>query len=232
MSTLAIGDIHGCLAALDRLLEVVDPEPDDRIITLGDYVDRGPDSRGVLDRLIELQDRCRLVALKGNHEVMMLQARNNEQAFREWCSCGGKQALESYGPYLDWETFGERIPVKHWRFLMHQCGRYHETETHIFVHANLWPDLPLDEQPDWLIFWEALDAGRSRPHDSGKVMVCGHTPQRSGRPLDLGHAVCIDTGIYRGGWLTCLDVGTGEYWQANQQGESRTGWLDDIPRLK
>jgi serine/threonine protein phosphatase 1 len=59
-------------------------------------------------------------------------------------------------------------------------------------------------------------------------MVCGHTPQKSGRPKSLGHAVCIDTWAYGKGWLTCLEVGTGRYWQANQQGEHRSGWLDDL----
>jgi serine/threonine protein phosphatase 1 len=58
-------------------------------------------------------------------------------------------------------------------------------------------------------------------------MICGHTSQKSGRPLNLGHAVCIDTWVYGRGWLTCLDVQTGKLWQANQAGETRTAWLDD-----
>jgi serine/threonine protein phosphatase 1 len=228
MRNLAIGDIHGCLRALDVLLDIVRPQPDDLLVTLGDYVDRGPDSKGVLDRLIELQDRCRLVALTGNHEVMMWQARDNPGAFRAWCDCGGKQALQSYGPYVDWETFVEKIPRQHWRFLRDVCVPYHEIDTHFFVHANVHPELPLAEQPDWLLYWEHLRDEWSQPHESRKIMVCGHTQQRSGRPLDLGHAVCIDTWAYGSGWLTCLDVKTSQYWQANQRGESRTGSLDDF----
>jgi serine/threonine protein phosphatase 1 len=75
MRTLAIGDIHGCLAALDDLLAAVAPQPDDLLVFLGDYVDRGPDSRGVLDRLIELCRTHRVVPLRGNHEMMMRYAR-------------------------------------------------------------------------------------------------------------------------------------------------------------
>src|SRR5437870_3329448 len=105
MRTLAIGDIHGCLRAFDLLLATVCPEPDDLLVTLGDYVDRGPDSKGVLERLIDLQGRCRLVALMGNHDIMMVQARDDPQAFRNWLECGGKQTLESYGAEPRWDAF-------------------------------------------------------------------------------------------------------------------------------
>ena len=74
--TIAIGDIHGCSAALDALLKTIRPRPEDRIVTLGDYINRGPDSRGVIERLIELKDRCRLVPLLGNHDQMLLEARS------------------------------------------------------------------------------------------------------------------------------------------------------------
>jgi serine/threonine protein phosphatase 1 len=66
------------------------------------------------------------------------------------------------------------------------------------------------------------------PHESGKIMVCGHTSQKSGEPLDYGHAVCIDTWAHGGGWLTCLDVSSRQYWQANQQGQVRVGRLGDV----
>ena len=74
--TIAIGDIHGCSAALDALLEAIRPRPEDCIVTLGDYINRGPDSRGVIERLIELKDRCRLVPLLGNHDQMLLDVRS------------------------------------------------------------------------------------------------------------------------------------------------------------
>ena len=80
--TIAIGDIHGCSAALDALLNAIRPRPEDCIVTLGDYINRGPDSRGVIERLIELKDRCRLVPLLGNHEEMLFEALADNPPFR------------------------------------------------------------------------------------------------------------------------------------------------------
>ncbi|MFO0965897.1 MAG: metallophosphoesterase family protein [Gemmataceae bacterium] len=225
MRTLAIGDIHGCLRALDALLERVQPAGDDLVVTLGDHVDRGPDSKGVLDRLIALRRQCRVVSLKGNHDLMMLDARRGSAPFEGWLSCGGMQALESYRAPDDWQTFAEAVPERHWRLLEDDCVPYHETETHLFVHANLYADRPLAEQPDYMLYWEPLDDSSWRAHESGKTMVCGHTAQRSGRPLVLDGAVCIDTWVYGAGWLTCLDVEREVYWQANQSGETRVGSL-------
>jgi serine/threonine protein phosphatase 1 len=224
MRILAIGDIHGCLNALDALLEVVAPAPDDLLIMLGDYVDRGPDSRGVLDRLIEMQARWRVVPLRGNHDEMMLDVRDGQDASL-WLNCGGRQTLLSYG-VSGWnqrDGLGV-VPAAHWKFLEHDLVDWYETETHFFVHALAAADLPLGEQPTYLLHWEKLV--EPVEHYSGKVMVCGHTKQPSGRPLDLGSTVCIDTGAYTPhGWLTCLDVRSGRYWQANQAREAREGRL-------
>ena len=225
MRTLAIGDIHGCLRALDALLEVVSPQPDDVLVTLGDYVDRGPDVKGALDRLLALSRRCRHVPLIGNHDLLMLAARNNPEKYLDWFQVGGKETLHSYGADLHWDLFVNAVPLEHWRFLEESCLRYHETSTHFFVHANVYPDMPLDEQPEYMLCWEKLDPANSRPHDSGKIMICGHTAQKAGRPLALEHAICIDTWAFGGGWLTCLDVEKSAYWQANQKGETRIGLL-------
>lgn len=240
MRLLAIGDIHGCLRAFTTLLDAVALQPDDRIITLGDYVDRGPDSRGVLDRLIDLHSNGRLVALRGNHDVMMLEAR--ERRNRGWLACGGKEALLSYGVSedaikalvessgwfdddVDLDAVLAKVPARHWKFLGDDCLPYYETDTHIFVHANLYSDLPLEEQPDSMLYWEALVA--PCVHVSGKTVICGHTRQRSGLPLNLDTTICIDTNVYGDGWLTCLEVHTGRIWQANELGKARCGWLDD-----
>jgi serine/threonine protein phosphatase 1 len=236
MRLLAIGDIHGCLRSLIALLDAVSPQPEDKIITLGDYVDRGPDSRGVLDHLIGLHDEGRLVALRGNHDLMMLEARHGRK--RNWLACGGRQALKSYGfteeeikilggdPCLyEVDDLMVKIPDRHWQFLEKDCKPWHETETHIFVHANLYPDVPMDEQPEFMLYWERLI--EPCPHVSGKVVVCGHTKQKSGLPLDLESTVCLDTGAYDDGWLTCLDVQSGRIWQANELGKARTGWLQE-----
>jgi serine/threonine protein phosphatase 1 len=220
MRTLAIGDIHGCRRALDALLERVAPGPEDLLITLGDYVDRGPDSRGVLDRLLELHAAGRLVALRGNHEEMLCDARSSRETFHLWLECGGRQTLRSYGIEQPTQADLERLPDAHWVFLRHVCRNWYETETHIFVHANVYSDIPLAEQPADVLLWEKLYL--AVPHMSGKVMVCGHTRQPTGLPRNLGFAVCIDTGAYTAdGWLTCLDTTTGRIWQANQLGETR-----------
>ena len=221
MRTLAIGDVHGTSAALDALLAVARPTPDDLLIFLGDYVDRGPDTRGVLDRLLALDWSHRCVFLRGNHELMMTRSRHDRGELRMWLSVGGKQALRSYGPAASLAD----VPAEHWDFLDDRLVDYHETDTHIFVHANLHPDLPVDEQPELLLFWEFLHPNWPVRHYSGKTMVCGHSSQRSGEILDLGTAVCIDTYAYGGGWLTGLDVDTGRYWQANVSGKVRTGAL-------
>jgi serine/threonine protein phosphatase 1 len=227
MRTLAIGDIHGCLRALDLLLEIVQPQPDDVVVTLGDYVDRGPDSSGVLDRLIDLQSRCKYIALKGNHDIMMLKARDDPEEFKHWLSYGGRETLQSYGADPSWGGFAKSIPQPHWRFIAETCVAYHEIDAHFFVHANVYADAPLAEQPDYMLFWEKLEAFDHRPHESGKTMICGHSVQRSGLPLVIKRAVCIDTWVYGDGWLTCLDVGSNKYWQANQRGQTRTDTLED-----
>jgi serine/threonine protein phosphatase 1 len=224
MRILAIGDIHGSLTALDTLLKVVAPQPDDLIVTLGDYVDRGPDSRGVLDRLLALHATGRLIPLRGNHDELMLGARRGTEG-RMWLGVGGRATLASYGIAVPEVSSFSTIPESHWHFLEHDCRDYYETETHFFVHANVYPDVPLAEQPTYILYWEKLFD--PTPHVSGKIMVCGHTKQLSGVPLHFGHTICIDTGAYEpSGWLTCLDVRSERVWQANQKGESRDGWLE------
>jgi serine/threonine protein phosphatase 1 len=215
---LAIGDIHGCFTALKMLAAYVPLQPEDLVITLGDYVNRGPDSYAVLDWLIANRQRGQLVALRGNHELMMLEARSGDEAFRRWVECGGDATLASYSPLGDAGRLAD-VPEPHWRFLEEQTRPWFQTDTHFFVHANAYPDCALEEQPDFMLYWEPFDD--PPPHQSGKIMVCGHTSQKSGLPRSLGHAVCIDTWACGQGWLTCLDVASGKFWQANQRGETR-----------
>ena len=218
--TIAIGDIHGCARALRALIQTIDPASDDLVIALGDYVDRGPDSRGVLDQMIELVDRCELVPLLGNHELMLLEALESEESRHFWLQCGGAETLDSYDADL------ANIPEFHLEFLR-GCRRYYETEGHIFVHANYEANLALPEQPDALLFWEHLmlypDGTNTVParHYSGKVAIVGHTPQSNGEIMDLGDVICIDTYCFGDGWLTALEVDTKQVWQADQFGNLR-----------
>ncbi len=213
--TIAIGDIHGCSAALDALLEAIRPTPEDTIVTLGDYVNRGPDSRGVIDRLIELTRRCRLIPILGNHDQMLLEARSGLHP-TTWIGMGGIATLDSYGPGRDIRL----IPETHFQFL-ESCRDFYETDTHIFVHANYFPDLAMNEQPVMMLRWESLREVTPGPHNSGNTVIVGHTPQKNGEILDLGHLKCIDTYCYGGGWLTALDVQTNEVWQADRKGNMR-----------
>lgn len=212
---LAIGDVHGCRTALETLLNRVQPGPEDLLVTLGDYIDRGPDSRGVIETILWWRDRTQLVALQGNHEMMMHWARAGGEALVMWLLNGGDATLASYGSDLL-----DTVPDAHWSF-MHLGKRWFETENHIFVHANIDPDMEMEEQTDEWLFWTHLtDAPR---HRSGKTVICGHTPQLDGVPSHRGGIICIDTGACRGGWLTCLDVESLHYWQANEAGETREG---------
>src|SRR6516164_6293810 len=108
--TIAIGDIHGCSKALAVLVEAIDPDPDDTIVFLGDYIDRGPDSFGVLEQVIALAQRCVVVPLRGNHEEMLISAARDHTALRAWLSCGGVEALRSYG----WAPGGPRRNLADW----------------------------------------------------------------------------------------------------------------------
>lgn len=216
MRTFAIGDIHGCRLALDALLSIVPYGKEDTLITLGDYVDRGPDSKGVIERLIALRGEVNFVALGGNHEAMMLMARGYRASLLDWYDSGGDATIASYGGGRPGDLLG--VPDEHWDFL-EKTLPYHETPDHIYVHAGVDPHLDMADQPFstlyWTRFWHATR------HKSGRIVICGHTPQREGLPADNGHSICIDTYVFGGGWLTCLEPATRICWQANEKGETR-----------
>ena len=219
MRTLAIGDIHGSNTALKALSEYVGFRSDDVIVTLGDYIDRGPDSKGVIDFLIELGHTHQLINLKGNHEVMMENALLSEQERYFWLYNGGEATMQSFELQPPLLAAGDISPV-YWDFIK-SCKPYYETENHILVHAGLEPETDLEHHEENFTLGQRIF--ETKPHKSGKTIICGHTPQPEGYPLKLDHAVCIDTSACRHGWLTCLDIDTGQYWQANEEGETRQG---------
>jgi len=208
--TIAIGDIHGCRTALDALLAAIQPRPNDTIVTIGDYIDRGPDSRGVIETLLALRKQCRLVPLLGNHEQMLFSARSSHDMFDRWLKYGGTATLASYcGDDL------HAMPMEHGWFL-DSCRLYFETDTHFFIHANYDQNLPLGEQNEDTALCLSLNEHVPGPHLSGKTAIVGHTAQLEGEILDLGHLVCIDTNCYGGGCLTAINVGTGQLWQTRE----------------
>ena len=212
---IAIGDIHGHAKALAALIRLIKLQPSDSLVTLGDYVDRGPDSRGVLDQLLALEGQCNLIPLMGNHEEMMLGANGGHDDFGFWMQFGGDAALDSYGP-------GRNMNLVSWehRAFLKRLRLYYESDHHFFLHANYFPNRPFPEQDTQTVLWQPLDTndlpGR---HYSGKTAIVGHTPQQDGEILDLDHLVCIDTGCGHGGLLTALDVNSGRIWQVTEDGE-------------
>lgn len=225
--TLVIGDIHGSLKALDLMLGELQPTAKDVLITLGDYVDRGPDTRGVVDRLLELEKQTRLVPLIGNHEILMLDARAGAVEGQSWCSVGGRQTMESYGSSdkPDWSM----VPDAHWDFLSQRLQRWYETDTHLFAHANVNAMMPMEDQSDDWLFWRRFDD--SHPHFSGKTLICGHTAQKNGLPKMLPGRMCLDTWAYGDGWLTGLDTATETFVQTSQRGEVRRRSFDEVRML-
>ncbi|HSQ55864.1 MAG TPA: metallophosphoesterase family protein [Gemmata sp.] len=225
MRLLAIGDIHGCLGAFNSLLDWVQPATEDVVVALGDYVDRGPDSNGVLDRLIALKKELNLICLRGNHEQMMLDARRGTASDEKmWLGVGGAKTLESYAASPGRAGTLADVPREHWDFLSESLASYHETDRFIFVHATVLTDHAMADQPDFALLWDFLpDTMR---HYSGKIVICGHTNQKSGEPKVIPGAVCIDTCVYRTGWLTCLEAATGQFWQADPTGRRREGQVN------
>ena len=206
---IAVGDIHGCAHALERLLAAIELTPQDTIVFLGDYMDRGPNSKRVLEIVIELSEQFQVIPLLGNHEIMMLDAVKESVTRDLWLQFGGQQTIESYGGDF------ANIPVEHLDF-MRQCLPFYETEDHLFVHANYLPGSPLADQEDQIRYWTHLSDFQPGPHKSGKRVIVGHTPQTHGSILDFGHLVCIDTYCFGGGNLTAFDVFTNEIWQAKE----------------
>jgi serine/threonine protein phosphatase 1 len=215
---IAIGDVHGCAAALRALVSEIRPQPDDTLVILGDCVDRGPDSRGTVDEVLRLRDKCQLVPLMGNHEEMMLNYLDGKPQPDNWLEVGGAATLRSYA------TSDGQIEVspEHVDFIR-AWGDFHEMDTHFFVHGSYDPELPLPLQR-WNVFrWHSLRDGLPGAHESGRTAVVGHTSQKSGEVLDVGYLKCIDTYCWGGGWLTALDVTTGQLWQCDRDGRPRDG---------
>ena len=187
---IAIGDIHGFSAALDAVLGKIAPTGDDLIVTLGDYIDRGPDSRGVIDRLLAIREHTELVSILGNHDEMLLAILDGHHyMLGDWLAFGGLATLDSY------ETADlADIPDEHVTFLR-ECVPVFEMSKHFFVHASYLPRKPLTKQPAEVLRWESLRERLPKPHRSGKTCVCGHTSQRTGDILNEGHLVCIDTWV-------------------------------------
>lgn len=210
MSIWAIGDVHGCAHTLDAL--VAQLPPDATLVFLGDYADRGPDSPGVLDRLIALDAERPCIFLRGNHDQMLLDAvgeRMTPDDLALWTKHnGGGVTLAQYA-----QRGG--VPEAHVAFL--QATRlFYDTPDAVYVHAGLDPNASVAAQlanPDpFTLLWTRahLDVPPERRRWE-KPVVCGHTPHRA--PLNQPNLVLVDTGVFRPvedgfGRLTAVEMPT------------------------
>jgi len=217
----AVGDIHGRLDILDPLLEQIradvaaDPPQDKPVLVfVGDYVDRGAFSKGVIDRVIALKadDEFEVRALKGNHEEAILSFLDDPNFGPTWSEHGGAQTLTSYGvtaPILrmatqDWakarDDLGETFPKAHYDFLrrLELVAVYGD---YLFVHAGLRPGVPLQDQEEHDLLWIRNDfLTAQRPFE--KIVVHGHTPEEEAYLGEI--RIGIDTGAYATGLLTAV----------------------------
>jgi serine/threonine protein phosphatase 1 len=217
MRRFVIGDIHGCSRALAAILDEISPDLDDLLIFLGDFVDRGPDSRGVIEMMLGLNRHTRVVPLLGNHEIMLLSVLGNPAATDHWLRSGGDATLASYRGDI------AQIPESH-RHFFRSLRPYFETPHEIFIHAGYHPQLPLDQTDDTIRFWNHPLIWPA-PHFSGKRAYLGHTPQMDGKVLDIGHIVFLDTYCFGGGWLTAMNLDTFDLVQASMHGKvQRAPW--------
>jgi serine/threonine protein phosphatase 1 len=204
----AIGDIHGCPGELEALVEGLQLQAADTVCFVGDYIDRGRDSKGVIDLLLDARRRAdvRWVFLKGNHEDMCLSYLGRSGNWGEsWMGNGGVAAVRSYG--VDARSAPAAIeaamPETHLAFL-DQLERSFRWGGYLFVHAGIRPGVPWDEQTDEDLFW-IREEFVLHPHGMPETIVFGHTPAR--QPfVQLPYKIGIDTGLVYGGALTALEL--------------------------
>ena len=215
----AISDIHGCAHLLEQMFRVIDADiahskPYRAIeVFMGDYVDRGPDSRATLDLLIQRARRGNTVFLKGNHEAFLAEVFQDPSCMAAWLRVGGFETLMSYGlrPSLNpsdaeqaelVQQLSAAMPPQHHAFLKRlrltfTCGDF------LFVHAGVRPGVPLSEQQETDLLWIREEFLKSQEH-FGKYIIHGHTPVRSAEVL--ANRANIDTGAYATGNLTLLTI--------------------------
>ena len=210
----AVGDIHGCADLLkrarDRVAELaMDGPPRQYLVFMGDYVDRGPDSKGVIDQLMEGIPGIISVCLRGNHDQAMLNFLSDPAYLRKWKAYGGDETLRSYGvrpPDNDddeslirtQDAFIEALPPEHAAFL-EGLPYYVKIGGYWFVHAGFRPGLPVAQQHRDDMLWIRNEFLGARD-DFGGVVVYGHTP--SPAPVIAANRIGIDTGAYASGKLT------------------------------
>ena len=219
---IAIGDIHGCKNQLEKLLDKISFCQEDHLIFLGDYIDRGNDSKGVLDLLIKLKsEHPNITFLRGNHEALLLNIlfskKINPKVLEWYFNLGGVQTFTQYGlpvgkiinqmyftDYYKEPNFSEYFPEGHIEFFKN-TSLYYKTDDYLFAHAGINPSKKFCEQTEESFLWIRYDFINT-PHNLPQTVVYGHTPTSGFIPREnlKERKIGIDTGAVYGGKLTAL----------------------------
>ncbi len=214
MKSYVIGDVHGCLAELASLVESLPLKRDDTVIFLGDYIDRGPDARGVIDYLVELRQRGeqKTVFLRGNHEDMMLSfmglSGHHGDAF---LLNGGVETLASYGVAApagrpeagDGQRLLETLPSDHVEFFV-RLEPWYFMDGFLCVHAGINPGRSWEDQVGEELIWIRHEF-IANPHALSRTVLFGHTPMKDVF-FNLPYKIGLDTGLVYGNALSCLET--------------------------
>ena len=205
---LVVSDIHGCYNQFIQLLQKAKLTKEDRLIVLGDFIDRGPDSKKMIDILIKIQELFpKTIVLRGNHEDLLLEYLKGRLSHHIFLFNGGNTTIKSYlGDYnagMLKRPFIEDFPKEHYKFLNDLPYRY-ETEEYLFVHAGLRPNIPLEKQTEEDMTWIRGEFLYSF-HDFGKKVIHGHSANEYG-PEIRENRINLDTAGVFGGKFTMCDV--------------------------
>lgn len=225
MRSYVIGDIHGCADELASLLESIPLEPSDRLVFLGDYIDRGPDSYGVISYLIEWQRKGEpeLIFLKGNHEDMFLSYIGLAGSYGNmFLFNGGGATLASYGISSQTVPPQEILPLipRDHLFFLQELKPFLLMKPYLCVHAGIHPLKPLSQQSEEEMFW-IRDEFILNPHPLPYTVLFGHTPQREVL-FHLPYKIGLDTGLVYGNMLSCLEVHEKSLYQIVRGGKTVT----------
>lgn len=195
---IAFGDIHGMIDELKQLMAVVPLCPEDVLVFLGDYIDRGTDSKAVLDYLMNLGLPNQKIFIRGNHDDMFLQRKTSGAHLRCWLGNGGLKCLQDFGT-VDIHA----IPPQYDDWMARTRLYYKPEDSNLlFVHAGIDPDYPWDEQREQDLMW-IRDHFLLSTKDHGPIVVHGHTPNLAGVDI-LPNRINVDTGSCFGGALSCV----------------------------
>ncbi len=223
----AVGDIHGCAFELKQLIKKLPLDKNSTLVFLGDYIDRGPDSKGVIQTILELRKQYRVYTLMGNHEAMLLEFLSHPSSALAgfFVLNGGSATLASYVT----EGSHYEIPQEHLEFYQNLDTLF-ESEHHLFVHAGI-PDIPLS-QIDPTEHFESLLWMRqpflSSNYDWGKIVVHGHTPRQQVTVSE--NRINLDTGCVYGGFLSAMEVHSRTLYQVAARKEIPKVFLKENPQ--